>query len=493
MFKMTLKELDGVLLEHGITDKENFGILTRNSREIAELFFCLKEIMPDKWGIGHIDFIDMYNIYKNKTILFPYDGSMSACGELGAKNARCMFWNDIKYYITSKLRAEKIGSFKDPATLTLTNVYINPLFKKYLESRDTHEREELYKMMTEKDDRAQEQSSENVECETTIDYEDDEECVNEPYNEDDYDSDPTEDSNYEEDYDEEYDESDEETDCAADDNLKEEIAKISGVNKNDDEEVVVKGFKLSPDKIEKMGTDDYKEFLHLLKESQALNPSSDMNEAFGNIIKGEISKIDDLFAKMAAYSASHNSERPDDSKEGEQITKDIEPAQEKIVETTEAPAYMNVLKDTINSYQNKTETEPKKFGREDLQTGDIIVRENGSIEVAIPQYDVLVRQSGYNRISELPKYFNSEDNVTNGPWTVTNVYRPSEAYQFHLTELSRTLTKNQELFSLRASYEKDEWKIIAAGRYECPYCSKENKQKTAFCPHCGKSIMDIKE
>ena len=163
MFKMTLKELDGVLLEHGITDKENFGILTRNSCEIAELFFCLKKIMPDKWGIGHIDFIDMYNIYKNKTILFPYDGSMSACGELGAKNARCMFWNDIKYYITSKLRAEKIGSFKDPATLTLTNVYINPLFKKYLESRDTHEREEIFKMMTEKDDRAQEQSLEEKE------------------------------------------------------------------------------------------------------------------------------------------------------------------------------------------------------------------------------------------------------------------------------------------------------------------------------------------
>ena len=327
--------------------------------------------------------------------------------------------------------------------------------------------------MTEKDDRAQEQSleekEEKVECETTVDYEDDEDWVNDPYNEDDYDYDPTEDSNYEEDCDDEYTESDEETDCAADDNFKEEIAKISGVNKNDDEAVVVKGFKFSPDKIEKMGTDDYKEFLSLLKESQALNPSSDMNEAFENIIKGEISKIDDLFAKMATYSASHNNERPDDSKEGEQITKDIEPAQEKTGEC------------------------PQKFGREDLQTGDIIVRENGSIEVAIPQYDVLVRQSSYNRISELPKYFNSEDNIANGPWTVTNVYRPTEAYQFHLTELSRTLTKNQELFSLRASYEKDEWKIIAAGRYECPYCSKENKQKTAFCPHCGKSIMDIKE
>lgn len=469
MFKMTLKELDGVLLEYGITDKKNFGILTRNRREITELFFCLKEIMPDKWNVRHIDFIDMYNIYKNKAILFPYDGSVSACGEIGAKNAKCMFWNHIKHYIASKLRAEKIGSFKDPVTFTLTNVYLNPLFKKYLESRDTHEKEELFKMMTEKDDRAQEQSSENVECETVTDCEVDEDWVIEPYNEDDYDSDPTEDSNYEEDYDDEYTESDEETNCAADDNFKEEIAEILGVNKNDDEEIVIKGFKLSPDKIEKMDTDDYKEFLSLLKESQALNPSSDMNEAFENVIKGEISKIDDLFAKMAAYSDSHNDERSDDSKEGIQITKDIEPAQEKVAECAQ------------------------KFGREDLQTGDIIVRENGSIEVAIPQYDVLVRKSGYNRISELPKYFNSEDNVTNGPLTVTNVYRPSEAYQFHLTQLSRTLTKNQELFNLRASCEKDEWKIITTGRYECPYCSKESKQKTAFCPHCGKSIMDIKE
>lgn len=469
MFKMTLKELDGVLLEYGITDKENFGILTRNSYEMTELFFCLREIMPDKWDIRHIDFIDIYNIYRTKTILFPYDGSVSACGELGAKNARCMFWSNIKYYITSKLRAEKIGSFKDPATLTLTNVYINPLLKKYLESRDTHEREELYKMMTEKDDRAQEQSSEKVECETTTDYETDEDWVNEPYNEDDYDYDPTEDSNYEEDYDEEYTETDEETCCAADDNFKEEIAEVLGVNKNDDEEVVVKGFKFSPDKVEKMDTDDYKEFLRLLKESQALNPSSDMNEAFENIIKGEVSKIDDLFAKMATYSASHNDERPDDSKEGEQITKDVKPAQEKIAEC------------------------PKKFGREDLQTGDIIVRENGSIEAAIPAYDVLVRKSGYNRISELPEYFDSEDNITNGPWTVTIVYRPTEAYHFCLDVLSPSLSKSQILFELEPDNKKDEWKIIAAGRYECPYCSKENKQKTAFCPHCGKSIMDIKE
>lgn len=489
MFKMTLKELDGVLLEYGITDKENFGILTRNGYEMTELFFCLREIMPNKWSIRHIDFIDMYNIYKTKTILFPYDGSVSACGELGAKDAKCMFWNDVKYYIVSKLRAEKIGSFKDPVTLTLTNVYINPLFKKYLESRDTHEREEIFKMMTEKDDRAQEQSSENVECETVTDCEVDEDWVNEPYNEDDYDSDPTEDSNY----DEEYDESDEETDCAPDDNFKEEIAEILGVNKNDDEEITVKGFKFSPDKIEKMDTDDYKEFLSLLKESQALNPSSDMNETFENIIKGEISKIDDLFAKMAAYSGSHNDERPDDSKEGIQITKDIEPAQEKTVETTKAPAYMNILKNTINSYQNKTEAEPQKFGREDLQTGDLIVRRNGSIEVAIPQYDVLVRKSGYNRISELPKYFDSEDNVTNGPWTVTTVYRPTDAYHFCLDSLSPSLSKSQILFELEPNCEKDEWKIIAAGRYECPYCSKENKQKTAFCPHCGKSIMDIKE
>lgn len=411
MFKMTLKELDGVLLEYGIADKENFGILTRNSREITELFFCLKEIIPNKWDIKHIEFMEMYNIYKAKTILFPYDGSVSACGELGAENAKCMFWNDIKYYIISKLRAEKIGSFKDSATLTLTNVYINPLFKKYLESRDTHEREEIFKMMTEKDDRAQEQSleekEEKVECETTVDYEDDEDWVNEPYNEDDYDYDPTEDSNYEEDCDDEYDEyteSDEENDCAA-------------------------------------------------------------------------------------YNASPNNERPDDNKEREQITKDIEPAQEKTVETTETPAYMNILKDTMNSYQKTTEC-PQKFGREDLQTGDIIVRENGSIEVAIPQYDVLVRKSGYNRISELPKYFNSEDNIANGPWTVTTVYRPTEAYHLRL-DGSQSLSKSQILFELEP--KKDEWKIIAAGRYECPYCSKENKQKTAFCPHCGKSIMGIKE
>lgn len=408
MFKMTLKELDGILLEYGITDKENFGILTRNSREITELFFCLKEIVPDKWGIKHIEFMDIYNIYKTKTILFPYDGSVSACGELGAKDAKCMFWNDIKYYIVSKLRAEKIDSFKDPVTLTLTNVYINPLFKKYLVSRDIHEREELFKMMTEKDDRAQEQSlEEKVECETNIDYEDGEDWVNEPYNEDDYDYDPTEDSNYDEDCDDEYTESDEENDCAA-------------------------------------------------------------------------------------YSASPNNERPNDSKEGEQITKDVEPAQEKTVETTETPAYMNILKDTMNSYQKIAEC-PQKFGREDLQTGDIIVRANGSIEVAIPQYDVLVRKSGYNRISELPKYFNSEDNVTNGGWAVTTVYRPTEAYHFCLNSLSHLLTKSQKLFDLKSDYKKDEWKIIAAGRYECPYCSKENKQKTAFCPHCGKSIMDIKE
>ena len=493
MFKMILKELDGVLLEYGITVKENLVILTRNSYEMTELFFCLKKIMPDKWGIRHIDFMEMYNIYKNKTILFPYDGSVSACGEIGAKNAKCMFWNHIKYYIASKLRAEKIGSFKDPATLTLTNVYINPLFKKYLESRDTHEREELFKMMTEKDDRAQEQSSENVEYETTIDCETDEDWVNEPYNEDDYDSDPTEDSSYDEDCDDEYTESDEETNCAADDNVKEEITKILGVNKNDEEEVVVKGFKFSPDKVEKMDTDDYKEFLRLLKESQGLNPSSDMNEAFENIIKGEISKIDDWFEKMATYSASHNSERPHDTKEGEQITKDVEPAQEKTVETTEVPAYMNILKDTINSYQNKTETEPKKFGREDLQTGDIIVRENGSIEVAIPQYDVLVRKSDYNRISELPKYFDSEDNVTDGGWAVVTVYRPSEAYHFRLDMLSDSLSESQKLFDLKPDDNKIEWKITFNGDYKCPYCSKRSKQKTAFCPHCGKSIMDIKE
>lgn len=68
------------------------------------------------------------------------------------------------------------------------------------------------------------------------------------------------------------------------------------------------------------------------------------------------------------------------------------------------------------------------FTKSDLKNGDVIVRRNGDVEIAIVDRGVLVSKTGWNRLRDVREDLTDDDDFDN-EWDIMKVYRPDRDYQ----------------------------------------------------------------
>lgn len=147
MFKMSEEEFCALNTLYNISNVMRFGIVCRNGMELTELITNLRELLPiweDDEETNEI--IEGYLAQEDGPfIVFPYTGEIGR-GEPEDIQAyikdkyTILYWFLIKAVTFSKLRASKIGEFREPIKLnknketsfSSTNVYMNPAFKAFL-------------------------------------------------------------------------------------------------------------------------------------------------------------------------------------------------------------------------------------------------------------------------------------------------------------------------------------------------------------------------
>ena len=83
---------------------------------------------------------------------------------------------------------------------------------------------------------------------------------------------------------------------------------------------------------------------------------------------------------------------------------------------------------------DKIEMEKEKmFTKNDLQTGDVVVRRNGDVEIFLKEKEMFIRQDGgWNSFENLSDNMLSNNKFTYGNkelWDIIKVFRPKEMYQ----------------------------------------------------------------
>lgn len=449
MFKFNKEELDSVLIELGISDKTKFGIAADNFEEMYELFINLKINLPNLWGAIKSSTIGyLWNRYEYYLTLYPYTGDYGISRyEAGMK---IISYSRIKALISHKLRARKIGSFKDEVSGSLTNVYVSPLFIEFLKGALE---EKQYNQMIKNDGLAQKEVTQRDF------FEDFKTIVNEIKhailsNEEKQDLEEAkiiaeelaeiEDNN-------EYDYEDYtiNSDYSDEDSTLPEITEDENKNENDNMSLEEEIFKLCDNLVE------------------ASQENLTIDE-----VRAILEKMDKKFTKMNSNTDNANSSAP---------------AQE----TTE---------------ENKEVTLPlpkTSFKREELKSGDIIILRDQTVEIAILEKDLLVLPRNFNRISELPQDLTNESAIPG--LDVVAVFRTDSEYEIKFDILDRIkIDRNDPRFLyVREGYSKNEehsfgtldaWISTLKGTWECPYCAHEVVQKTRYCPMCGtKNISKIKD
>lgn len=83
----------------------------------------------------------------------------------------------------------------------------------------------------------------------------------------------------------------------------------------------------------------------------------------------------------------------------------------------------------------------KVFTKSDLKNGDVIVRRNGSVEIAIVDLGVLVTKGSWNNLKDLKADLTDCDSLDENEWDIVKVYRPIEKYHCQFSDDAYTKGK----------------------------------------------------
>ena len=87
-------------------------------------------------------------------------------------------------------------------------------------------------------------------------------------------------------------------------------------------------------------------------------------------------------------------------------------------------------------YEFELVEDKKMFTKADLKNGDVVIRRNGNVEIAIVDIGVLVANSGWNDLADIDVDFNYTDERGESEWDVMKVYRPKMNYMCQFSENS---------------------------------------------------------
>ena len=97
----------------------------------------------------------------------------------------------------------------------------------------------------------------------------------------------------------------------------------------------------------------------------------------------------------------------------------------------ESTKYKKHLHSNINNYKDGKVKMMinNNFTKDDLKTGDVIVKKDNDVEIVCLETGTLIRKEGYNNLSDIKSdltYIYSNENYN---YNIIKVYRPHESYQ----------------------------------------------------------------
>ena len=102
---------------------------------------------------------------------------------------------------------------------------------------------------------------------------------------------------------------------------------------------------------------------------------------------------------------------------------------------------------TILKWSDYMATDKPTFTKSDLKDGDMILRRNGVVEVAIPSINVFISLEGYMRLDGINEDFS--DNNKDEEWDIVVVRRPTQPYECQFScfesELGELEYKREEI------------------------------------------------